>query len=679
MYSFYGGKQGRTYNIVQRYDEIFFDKDNEELYPPHESETTQYHLVGDKFNYENEIYLVLPFENNDPGGDIEMPADIGTKVIQLHGMVNEFMKGGSYTDVNYGQYVIIDTILNLDHKNDDTNGILYRRGLDYTEAPLVDARPSRVERQDREFQYSVDTDIRFVTLNVFKFHDYELDVTKSYQENPPTIDDFNDLGFNTAKWTSTWRSYVISPGGGAIYIGQIVGPLGNSPQLYLYNWQTFLENTSTGATYSPAAMPINMGRYPGVIYEEDEQEISYSKGASTRGISTTFNDEIQAGYYNLVDIDGNYYAAAFSFKFPYTVFKIEGISISPYGEQTLYHTNLENITDIYSIDSYYDSDSGTRYYQNLIHQHSNGGYDHPYYRDWQIAIPKGIKGDSVAKIEISPPATIAQGATPRSIMATVVNYDQKQEGDTFSGTIGYLDEIDHLTLDQDYNLSAHYTTGSSQNLGQINTIKSLNYIPGTSSSLSTGSSVIATYMNGDTAMVGQIETVTDISRIGDNLIATYSSGSTKEMTTFGSTPRVVTFAPTTSSTGTTYYSYQQLIQDYTNGFGAGTTASQREYDKPQYKGQVAVIVSMEQGKEVATLYAYNYSSPRGWVQIYKYSLEQDASSFVAIADEHDSPSTYHVNTNGIIFITFDGHSHYDSQPNYVFNTSPGESDTITNA
>lgn len=660
MYSFYGGKQGRTYNIVQRYDEIFLNIGDETLYPPYNS--TYGYSTGEKFRYEDDIYLVIPYEDDGSGGIIDMtqdsqthkPKDLGTKIIQLHGMVNEFMKGGSYTDVNYGQYVIIDTILNLDHKNDDINGILYRRGLDYTESPSSISRPSRIERQDRTFQYSVDVEdqvsgdivpeIRYFTVNVFKFHDYEVDIREGHQDNP-TIDDLNDLGFNTAKWTSVWRSYVVSPGGGAIYIGQIVGPLGNSPELYLYDWETFQNNVADTSVlkYQPTAIINNMGQYPGVYYDQTEEEY-------------IFNDNIKAGYYNLIDTDGNYYAASISFKIPYPVIRATGITVNPYGEDNIYHTDLEGIIDApYSISSTYSQ--GRREYSNLIHQHSNGT-NHPYYKDWQIAIPKGIKGDSISNIEISPSVTIASGATPRSITTTVVNYDATETGTPTSAIVGYLNEIDHLTLDENYNLSAFYTTGFSQALGQINTIKNLNYLPGTTS----GSNIIATYMDNTTTEVGRLDTITNISRDGDNLVATYSDGTLTTMTVFGSTPRTVTFAPTTASgTPTTYYSYDKLRTDYPRGFGTGETSPYNHiYDNPSYKGQIAIITTLNSlnNQEESTLYAFDYET-NTWSQIYKYSLEQDTSPFVTVASGSASTDTYHVNNHGIVFILEQTHSHAD--------------------
>ena len=61
MYSFYGGKQGRTYDLVAHYDSI-------------------------------------------------------------KNMVDLFQKGGSYVDANYNEYVIIDTLVRKNEKYNRENG-----------------------------------------------------------------------------------------------------------------------------------------------------------------------------------------------------------------------------------------------------------------------------------------------------------------------------------------------------------------------------------------------------------------------------------------------------------------------------------------------------------------------------------------------------------------------------
>lgn len=54
--------------------------------------------------------------------------DLVKSFATISDMVNAFRQGGSYTDVNYGEYVIIDTV----SKSHPDNGKLYRRGMDYT-------------------------------------------------------------------------------------------------------------------------------------------------------------------------------------------------------------------------------------------------------------------------------------------------------------------------------------------------------------------------------------------------------------------------------------------------------------------------------------------------------------------------------------------------------------------
>ena len=90
------------------------------------------------------------------GGQTGAPFVIVKNFNSVAEMIKAFKKGDSYLNVNYNEYVIIDT----PNKNDSNNGKVYRRGYDYD----------------------------------------------------------NDLG-------------------GAIYIGQIVGPSGAAPALTLNNYQ----------------------------------------------------------------------------------------------------------------------------------------------------------------------------------------------------------------------------------------------------------------------------------------------------------------------------------------------------------------------------------------------------------------------------------------------------------
>ena len=48
-------------------------------------------------------------------------------------MLDAFSQGGVYEKVKYGEYVIIDTVTNLNNKRSLENGLIYCRGFNYTE------------------------------------------------------------------------------------------------------------------------------------------------------------------------------------------------------------------------------------------------------------------------------------------------------------------------------------------------------------------------------------------------------------------------------------------------------------------------------------------------------------------------------------------------------------------
>ena len=99
----------------------------------------------------------------------------------VEAMLNAFAKGSSYENVKYGEYVIIDTVMNLNNKRSLENGLVYCRGFNYQE-PFA-------EVPDRK-NYSVQSE-------------YELAMRKYFQ----------------------------GPGAGAVYVGQIAGPQGEAPYL----------------------------------------------------------------------------------------------------------------------------------------------------------------------------------------------------------------------------------------------------------------------------------------------------------------------------------------------------------------------------------------------------------------------------------------------------------------
>lgn len=197
MSSFYGGKEGRTYNIVQRYDSIAQ-------------------------------------------------------------MVDAFSGGGAYTGANYGQYVIIDTVLK-DGRSNRENGLLYRRGFDYNQT--IQSVPVKSNTQTDE---------------VFK---------------------------------QRWNTYIQKPGAGAIYIGQIVGPEGRTPEVTIEQWSDFKDQFDEQGTGS-------YGAASKIILEQ-----------KTTGKT---DDEIKVGYVNKRDNHGDTTGGYIAIDIPKLVEEAQVVNHGPY-------------------------------------------------------------------------------------------------------------------------------------------------------------------------------------------------------------------------------------------------------------------------------------------------------------------------------------------------------------
>ena len=200
----------------------------------------------------------------------------------IEAMKEKFAKGEAYTEVNYGEHVIIDT----ENKNHPDNGKIYKRG-------------------------------------------YELS---------------NNLG-------------------GAIYIGQIVGPSGLAPALELKNYSEM--------------KTVTEGMSP-----EEEKIKHLTKGEIAIGNalvpgkeqSGTYNDTIKWISYTKRNKENTDAVAYIGFQVPYTYIDATSESVEPYDENGAYKDNLSVV--------------------------NNDNLDHPFYREFQFNIPKGIKGDAIKNLRI---------------------------------------------------------------------------------------------------------------------------------------------------------------------------------------------------------------------------------------------------------------------------------------
>lgn len=293
------------------------------------------------------------------GGQTGAPFVIVKNFNSVAEMVEAFKKGDSYLNVNYNEYVIIDT----PNKNDPNNGKVYRRGYDYN----------------------------------------------------------NDLG-------------------GAIYIGQIVGPSGAAPALTLNNYQ-------------------DINNYINSLTEEEKKQKFVSIGEMTidnsslipgKDLIGNFNDSISWASYVILDENNNQATVSLGFKIPYLSLDLSAESVSPY-------TAAMAVKE----------DDGT----------------HPFYSQYKIFIPKGIKGQSFSNlriVEASQELVLANYTIKDSDIGKQIlvyeewDYSESETGKSKLYYLGTYNQIKNIQLEKDGTLRFSFT-GMEDQIFQ-NAIKSIKKI-----------------------------------------------------------------------------------------------------------------------------------------------------------------------------------------------------------
>ena len=309
MESFYGGRSGAAFIIVKHCDGIDI---------PQPDKNGNYAFTGGYYAVDNNKKLILSggapiareasnqnaysWEYFLHDSNIVVPTSNGGTYSfadkLAEGMVQCFEQGAaSSSEVNYGEYVIIDTIINLHNKNDDDNGKVFRRGMDY-QADLA----------------------------------------------------------------------------GAEYIGQIVGPQGETPEIDITHYLDIVAmSPHKQDTYNPVQQDIIPG--------------SYIDASGTR----QFEDEIKFAYATMKDAAGNIIGCQIGFQIPTLINEFEANSIDPY-------TNRIPGTSGFS----------SKYTDLIVEdptEWDGQNWKHPFYEKWQISIPQGYHGVNSTNIEIIPSFT----------------------------------------------------------------------------------------------------------------------------------------------------------------------------------------------------------------------------------------------------------------------------------
>lgn len=379
MNSFYGGQSGRTYHIVKRYKSI------EE-------------------------------------------------------MTYAFSGGGSYTEVNYGQYVLISTF----NKNDDENGLLFRRGFDYDDNVSLSLKPQREDTvKNDQGQDIINPETQQLQK---KYYD------NVYDQN----DNFIGIRFNEERYQTDLDIYFSHVGNGAIYIGRIVGADGKAPDIGLEKWIEDYESLSPKRRRNSYA------------YLESVSDANGYEGRENN--SPIYNNTIQAATFSELDVDGNVKEVKLALKIPKPTFIVSAQSVDAYGDTIRSHTDeASGQTDSYIeadpeqeqeeqntnlkinvIRENNDPNGKVIGYSNLIRQHSKTGKDiHPFYHNYDIAIPKGIHGNDVVGIKTKRAILNGEDSAPSN---QEIDYFWYNEGDKDSqkNIVNRYDE--YITFDiKDYN------------------------------------------------------------------------------------------------------------------------------------------------------------------------------------------------------------------------------------
>lgn len=230
--------------------------------------------------------------NSFYGGRDGQPFVIKKRYKTIQEMLNDFELKTDFTEVNFGEYVIIDT----EHRNNPENGRIFRRGYDY----------NNENRYISSWIFNADTNI--------------------FEENTQT----------TAK--------------GAIYIGRIIGPSGNAPHFIslpsklpkldeegklVYNIDGTLAYEETDSDYNDV-----LERYKAYDTRAGNGVFGISNNHLVPGkfiVDNTikFNDDITWQYCSVRDENEEETTAYIGFTFPYMVVEWDANSVSPYYNRNL--------------------------------------------------------------------------------------------------------------------------------------------------------------------------------------------------------------------------------------------------------------------------------------------------------------------------------------------------------
>lgn len=297
--------------------------------------------------------------NSFYGGQDARPFIITKKFKTVKEMIENFIKGITYTEVNFEDYVLIETI----NKNHPDNGKIFRRGYNIFDT-------SKKIECYIEKGHAADGSAYEVAL--YKNDDKPFGkkkVGEEVEEEIPLISIF-------------WEKTNIEANG-AEYIGQIVGPAGGAPIVEFESYED-VEKKLNLTTIEE--------KYPGSIIKKGTQSVSGEslipgyKGKENEAYSDeNLVNQIEWKWVSIRTPKNESSTVYMGFRIPYTVFHVYASSIeSDDKKRTL------------AIDN--KSKKLIHKYGRLIDKESR--LEKPFYQRFGIHIPKGVKGDSISNIRL---------------------------------------------------------------------------------------------------------------------------------------------------------------------------------------------------------------------------------------------------------------------------------------
>ena len=244
--------------------------------------------------------------------------------------------------------------------------------------------------------------------------------------------------------------------GGAVYIGQIVGPTGPAPQVEM---KTYKEVEDEYADRGP-------------VDPETGDEYRKSKGeyAPTENlVPGQYNDAIQWVACSIRDKHSNQSTVHVGFIFPYMVTQWTANSVSPYYHRSdAVNKEMGNWDETGSTNTFYNDKLVTR----------TDDLSHPYFETWDVKIPKGITGDAFKNLRVTTVAecnkqhpgwlqqyagmdddevTEAIKKERKIFVYDYYHYDKDKGGEPVSIYLGDYNEITNIDLAEDGTLTIDYS------------------------------------------------------------------------------------------------------------------------------------------------------------------------------------------------------------------------------